>query len=127
MPNTVFEYAGNLSSINFIWCFYSHFSKEACKTGFIINATFWAHCYLAFPNPCDAVRWLLHETGCHTPQSSGPCSCLLSTRPSVPARTHRDDSLALSNFGEIPCLLYLNITEAKRTVGQQIGGRSLRH
>lgn len=57
------------------------------------------------------------------PRDSGLRSCSLSTRPSVAARTPRDESPKLSNFGEIPCLLYLDITEAKGAVGQQIGGR----
>lgn len=85
------------------------------------------------------VSWLflIHVTPlCHsfmrpaaaTPLSgSGLCSCLLSTQPSVAASTPRDESLKLSNFGEIPGLLYLDITEAKGAVGQEIGGRPPRY
>ena len=79
-------------------------------------------CSLAFPNACD-LPGLLKGLAAATPSTApGSVSCLPSTQPSALARSPRDESPELSSFGEIPCLLYLDIPEAKGRAGQQSAG-----
>ena len=79
-------------------------------------------CSLAFPNACD-LPGLLKGLAAATPSTApGSVSCLPSTQPSALARPPRDESPELSSFGEIPCLLYLDIPEAKGRAGQQSAG-----
>lgn len=130
MPKIVFECARSLSSI---YCFILFFTPTfptflQHNLFLIINATFRRTVTWLFLIHGTQLRGSFVRLAAATPLGgSGPCSCLLSNQPGVAARTPRDESQELSNFGEIPCLLYLDITEAKGTAGQQIGGRPLRH
>lgn len=72
---------------------------------------------------CYKALWLLP----YASKALGCAACLLSLgQEQLTARSFWDESQELSNSGEIPCWLYLEIKKAKRTVGQRIGGRPLR-
>ena len=79
-------------------------------------------CSLAFPKACDLPGLLKRLAAATRSAAPGSVSCLPSTQPSALARSPRDESPELSSFGEIPCLLYLDIPEAKGTAGQQSAG-----
>lgn len=130
MPNTVLSMLEVYPPFSSFSAFTPTFLNKHAKLVSYYQCSLLGNSDLASPHPCGSAlaSWLPHRTGCsHAPPGAGLGSCLLSPQPSVAARTPRDESPELSNFGEIPCLLYLDITEAKRTVGQQIGGRPLRH
>lgn len=114
--------------LSFILFLLPLFYRSTYNLFLIINATFWRTVIWLFLIHGTQLRGSFARLATATPlRGSGLCSCLLSNQPGVASRTPRDESQELSNFGEIPCLLYLDITEAKGTAGQQIGGRPLRH
>lgn len=122
MPNNVSEYVRSLSSINF-----SVFPSTVQNLFLMIPVTFWRTVSWLFLIHVTPLGHSFMRPAAATPlRGSWLRSCLPSTRPSVAASTPRDESLELSNFGEIPGLLYLDIREAKGAVGQQIGGKPLR-
>ena len=130
MPNTVLSMLEVYPLFTSFSVFTPTFLNKPPKLVSYYQCSFLDNSDLALLRLCHSASasWLPYETGCsHAPPGAGLGSCLLSPQPSVAARTPRDESPELSNFGEIPCLLYLDITEAKGTVGQQIGGRPLRH
>lgn len=106
-------------------------STPAQPTGLLLSANFGELLFLiqsaslsgSLSEICYKALWLLP----YPSRALGCAACLLSLgQELLTARALWDDSQELSNSGEIPCLLYLEIKEAKRIVGQRIGGRPLR-